>query len=142
MTDTCPFCSAPEGCRTGAYYSGKWRERRSIDCYERQIKNLTEQLAQKDELYGVMMRHWIEDDRDITQLETERDAATAELERLREGVVAKDAEIEFWTKANVTNFANWRAVEVSAERIRRGYQDVELVLRECTALAALAGEYA
>jgi predicted nuclease of restriction endonuclease-like (RecB) superfamily len=42
----CPHCSAPEGCRTGAYYSGKWRERRSIDCYERQIKNLTEQLAE------------------------------------------------------------------------------------------------
>jgi predicted nuclease of restriction endonuclease-like (RecB) superfamily len=46
MTDTCPLCSAPEGCRTGAYYAGKWRERRSIDCYERQIKNMTEQLAE------------------------------------------------------------------------------------------------
>jgi hypothetical protein len=46
-TGTCPDCGAPEGCRTGVYYAGKWRERRSIDCYERQIKNLTEQLAAK-----------------------------------------------------------------------------------------------
>jgi hypothetical protein len=94
-TGTCPDCGAPEGCRTGVYYAGKWRERRSIDCYERQIKNLTEQLAQKDELYGVMMRHWIEDDRDITQLETERDAATAELARLREGVAAAHEAFKF-----------------------------------------------
>jgi hypothetical protein len=73
-TGTCPDCGAPEGCRTGVYYAGKWRDRRSIDCYERQIKNLTDQLAAAKHDEQVVSAALL--------------AATAELARLREGVAA------------------------------------------------------